>query len=268
MGIIGIDIGSSTTKIIFYKDNKIVFKKIYRDKYSKDNFYDFISVFNINKEEIEKIVFTGIGADKINKDDYNSYEIFFVEEFDAIANGGLYLSKKEEAIVVSVGTGTALIKVSKEGTKHLGGTGVGAGTLFNLCRKFLGTNSYDDILNLAKKGDITKVDLRIGDVTDKEIVTLPKDLTLANFGKMSVRAYDEDIAIGIINMIFEVIGMMVAFASINSDIKEAVLIGNIVDLPGVKEILKKIEFTHNVKFVIVDNVEYAVALGAIIKILK
>ena len=163
---------------------------------------------------------------------------------------------------------TLFIKVSKEGTKHLGGTGVGAGTLFNLCKKFLGTNSYDDILNLAKKGDITKVDLRIGDVTDKEIVTLPKNLTLANFGKMSEDANDEDIAIGIINMIFEVIGMMVAFASINSDIKEAVLIGNIVDLPGVKEILKKIEFTHNVKFMIVDDVEYAVALGAIIKILK
>ena len=41
-----------------------------------------------------------------------------------------------------------------------------------------------------------------------------------------------------------------------------------MDLTGVKEILKKIEFTHNVKFMIVDDVEYAVALGAIIKILK
>ena len=81
-------------------------------------------------------------------------------------------------------------------------------------------------------------------------------------------AQKEDIAIGIINMIFEVIGMMVAFASINSDIKDAVLIGNIVDLPGVKEILKKIEFTHKVNFSIVDDVEYAVALGAIIKTLK
>lgn len=268
MSIIGIDIGSSTTKIVEYKDEKIASKKIYREKYKKEDFEDFLFVNNINKQEITRIVFTGIGADKVKKEDYDINEICFVEEFDAIANGGLYLSKKEEALVVSVGTGTAFILVRKDGIKHLGGTGVGAGTLFNLCKKFLGTNSYDEILNLAKKGDITKVDLRIGDVTDKEIVTLPKDLTLANFGKMEDVAQKEDIAIGIINMIFEVIGMMVAFASINSDIKDAVLIGNIVDLPGVKEILKKIEFTHKVNFSIVDDVEYAVALGAIIKTLK
>ena len=66
-------------------------------------------------------------------------------------------------------------------------------------------------------------------------------------------------------MVFEVIGMMVAFASLKADYKDAILIGNIVAIPGVKEILKKIEFTHKMNFIVLDDAEYAVALGAVVK---
>lgn len=259
MSIIGIDIGSSTTKIIEYKNNRIVNKKILRKGYSKDELEKFLNENNIVPE---KLVFTGIGADKINFEEYN-IPFEKVEEFTAIAKGGLYLSKKQEAIVVSVGTGTALIEAKKNSIKHLGGSGVGAGTLFNICDKILGIKSFDEIFELAENGNIEKIDLRIGDITDKEIKTLPKDLTLSNFGKFEDDAKKEDIVIGLVNMIFEVIGMMSAFATINSDIKDIVLIGNITVLPSVSEMLKKIEFTHKVKFVVVSDAEYAVALGAI-----
>ena len=64
-------------------------------------------------------------------------------------------------------------------------------------------------------------------------------------------------------MVFEVIGMMTAFASINDNIKDIVLIGNIVSIPVVKDVLKKIEKTHNVKFTIPEEPQFAVAIGAI-----
>ena len=140
---------------------------------------------------------------------------------------------------------------------------MGAGTLLNLCKRFLDVNSFDEILELSEKGNLGKIDLRIGDVTDKEITTLPKDLTLANFGKFEEDAKKEDIVLGIVNMIFEVIGMMVAFSSINSDLKDAVLIGNIAALPMVDDILRKIEFTHRMNFIVPDDAEFAVAIGAI-----
>ena len=89
------------------------------------------------------------------------------------------------------------------------------------------------------------------------------DLTLSNFGKLEKDVKKEDLILGIINMIFEVIGMMAAFSLKNDTIKEVVLIGNIVTIPRVKEILKKIEKLHNISFIIPKNAEFGVALGAI-----
>lgn len=148
--------------------------------------------------------------------------------------------------------------------KHLGGTGVGAGTLTNLCDKFADAKSFEEIIELSKKGDLSNIDLRIADLTDEDIKTLPPELTLANFGKLKKDASKSDIVIGLVNMVFEVIGMMTAFASINDSIKDVVLIGNIACIPVVKDILKKIEKTHGLSFVIPENPQYAVVIGAIL----
>ena len=259
MSILGVDIGSSTTKIIEYKDERIENKIILREGFSKEKLEEFI---NNNKINVEKIVFTGIGSSKINKEDY-SIPTYIVDEFSAIAKGGLYLSKKENALVASVGTGTAFIDVNPNEIKHLGGTGVGAGTLFNICNRMLGIDSFDEIVKLAQLGNIEKIDLRIKDITTEVIPTLPLDLTLSNFGKFEKEAQKEDIVIGLINMIFEVIGMMAVFITSKRDIKDVILIGNITVIPGVRYVLDRIEKVQDIKFIVPENTEFAVVLGAI-----
>ena len=259
MSILGVDIGSSTTKIIEYENEKIKNKIILREGFSKEKLDKFILENNIN---VEKIVFTGIGASKINTENF-SVPVSFVDEFTAIAKGGLYLAGKEEALVASVGTGTAFIEVNETKVKHLGGTGVGAGTLFNICKRMLNIDSFDKIESLAKIGNVEKIDLRIKDITSDEIPTLPLDLTLSNFGKFEEDSKDEDIVIGLINMIFEVIGMMAVFITSNMNVKDVILIGNITVLPGVKYVLDRIEKVQNVKFIVPENSEFAVVLGAI-----
>ena len=262
MSIISIDIGTTTTKIIEYKDDKILNKEIISNKNEEEILDDFLNKNNISIQNIDKIVLTGIGANKI-KIEKNSIPINIVEEFKAIATAGLYLSKKEEVLVVSIGTGTALVRATKDEIKHLGGTGVGAGTLTNLCNQFAKTNSFKEIIELAKNGDLGKIDIRIGDITNKETNTLPLDLTLSNFGKLEKGFKNEDIVLGIVNMVFEVIGMMAAFSLKNDTIKDVVLIGNIVTIPRVKQILEKIEKTQNINFIIPENAEFGVAIGAI-----
>lgn len=262
--IIGIDIGSSTTKIIEYKENEIVNKKITANKDIIKEIDSFLYENKIDIKDIYRFVLTGIGANRIDVSKYN-VKTEIIKEFDAIGTGGLYLSGSEKAIVVSIGTGTAFVRADKLNLKHLGGTGVGAGTLTNLCKRFAGTKDFDEILNLSKIGNLDNVDLKIGDITEEKINTLPSDLTLSNFGNLKPSASNSDIILGILNMIFETIGMMAAFSSINDDIKEIVLIGNIVTLPCVKSILKKIENLYDISFIIPNEAQYAVALGAIIK---
>ena len=259
MSIIGIDIGSSTTKIIEYENEKIQNKLILREGFSKEKLEEFINKKNI---DVEKIVFTGIGASKINKEEFE-VPTFIVNEFSAIAKGGLYLAQKEKALVASVGTGTAFIHVNDNEAKHLGGTGVGAGTLFNICNRMLDIESFDEIVDLAKIGTVDKIDLRIKDVTTEEIPTLPLDLTLSNFGKFEKDAKKEDVVIGLINMIFEVIGMMAVFITSIKDIKDVILIGNITVIPGVRYVLDRIEKVQNINFIVPENTEFAVVLGAI-----
>lgn len=261
MSIIGIDIGSSTIKLIEYKENRITNRYISENKDYESVLDDFINKNSITN--INKIVLTGINAKKINMEKYK-VSVEYIEEFVAIARGGLYLGKKENAIIASIGTGTALIRAENNKFKHLGGTGVGAGTLTNLCSRFANTKSFNEIIELSKKGNLDNVDLRIKDLTDSNISTLPPELTLANFGKLKENASRADIVIGLINMVFEIIGMMTAFASINDTIKDVILIGNIAEIPVVKDILSKIEKTHELNFIIPNEHQYAVALGAII----
>ena len=186
MSIIGIDIGSSTTKIVEYENGKILNKAISENKNYESVLSDFINQNNI--KEIDKIVVTGINAKKINLGKYN-VPVNIVEEFIAIGTGGLYLTKKKKAIIASVGTGTALIRAEN-------GKGVGAGTLTNLCNRFVCTKSFDEIIELSKKGNLSNIDLRIADLTDEDIKTLPPELTLANFGKLKENASKADIVIG------------------------------------------------------------------------
>ena len=85
---------------------------------------------------------------------------------------------------------------------------------------------------------------------------------------MDKKAKNEDIVLGITNMVFEVIGMMCAFALKNDTIKDVLLIGNVTTIPRVKQILKKIEKMQGIKFIVPKNPQYAVALGAIREIKK
>lgn len=63
-----------------------------------------------------------------------------MEEFQAIGYGGLKLSGLTDALVVSMGTGTAYVRAGKDGMKHIGGSGVGGGTLMGLASRLVKEN--------------------------------------------------------------------------------------------------------------------------------
>ena len=90
----------------------------------------------------------------------------------------------------------------------------------------------------------------------------PEYMTAANFGKISDMATKSDVALGIINMVFEVAGMLAVFAARNHNIKNIVLTGNLTKVPQSKEIFNTLNGMFDVNFVIPENSQFSTVIGA------
>lgn len=153
--VIGIDIGSTTTKVAAIKLNndiiKIKTKAIDAITSATGAFGKMIMENHFKLENIEKINITGAGASKIT-DNLFGIKTNKIDEMIAIGAGGKYLSKKDQIIISNIGTGTAIIEVNGNNITHLGGTGVGGGTIIGLAKGLLKTSDFDTILQYALKG--------------------------------------------------------------------------------------------------------------------
>ena len=216
--------------------------------------------------DIEKVILTGVGSSHLKEPIY-ALPCEKVSEFECVARGGLYLSHLDEAVVVSMGTGTAIVHAKKNGndyiTNYLGGTGIGGGTLVGLSKIMLGMESIEHITELAADGSLDNVDLRIKDISSKEsMINLPPDMTAANFGKVSDVASNADIALAIINMVFETAGMLAIFAARSLKTKDIVLTGNLAAMPMANELFTSLSPKFGVNFIIPEKAQFATAIGA------
>lgn len=271
--IIGIDVGGSTTKIVgYWQDRRLLGVQRVVAKDPVTSVYGalgrFISENHLQLEQVEHIVLTGVGASHFEGDMYGIPTTRAVE-FEAIGLGGLELSGKEEALVVSLGTGTAFVEASRaNGSRHIGGSGVGGGTIVGLCSLLAQANNFDTVLQLAGKGDLHKVDLTIGDISTGDVGNMNKDVTAANFGKREDDAAAEDLVAGVLNMVFQTIGMLAVFATRSSPVRDVVLTGTLTVLPEARPIFDALESLHPVHFLIPENAVFATAIGAALSYLN
>jgi len=266
MIIIGIDIGGSSTKIIGVKDGVAMTPMQVEAADPITSVYGafgrYMSERGILLSDVSQIRVTGVGATYI-KDDIYHIPTVHVDEFKAIGIGGLRLSGLEKAIVVSMGTGTAFVYSDENMFYHMGGTGVGGGTIRGLCSRFIDVKNFDSIVELSESGDLSKIDLTIGDISSsKTNQYMSSTVTASNFGNMSDYAGKEDIALGIFNMVFQTIGMLAVFACKSEHTNDVVLSGKLSTVPSAAGLFAAIEELHGVRFHIPENSEYATAYGA------
>ena len=138
--VIGIDVGGSTTKIVGFRgsfDRASLIEPIFvraTDPVTATfgAFGKFLNDNSLTLDDVERVMITGAGSSFITNPIYD-LPCSKVEEFRAIGLGGLYLSGYKTAIVASLGTGTALVHAEEgKAPHHLGGTGMGGGTLVGL----------------------------------------------------------------------------------------------------------------------------------------
>jgi type II pantothenate kinase len=235
MGIImGIDIGGSTTKLAgIYEDRLIGSVKVEagdRETLLFGAIGKFLYRHNIGLGELDGICLTGVGASFFTGD-ILGIKTHRISEFEAIGQGGLKLTGLLEAIVASVGTGTAFVRAGKDGFRHLGGSGVGGGTLLGLSSLLLNEDEIPRIVSLARQGELGNVDLLINAVTNQKISMLPGSATAANFGALKRHTSKEDLAAGIFSLVFQTVGMLSVFACMNDSLRDVVLTGTVTEIP-------------------------------------
>lgn len=269
--VIGIDIGGSTTKIVGFREADGRLEWIEPQVIMADDpltatygaFGKFTDENGLSLSDIDRVMITGVGSSHIKNSLYG-LDCKRVEEFECIGRGGLYLSGLKDALVVSMGTGTAMVHATDSGIEYLGGTGVGGGTLVGLSKLLLGADSISDIERYAEDGNLGKIDLRIKDlVKENSLSELSRDLTASNFANLSGHATKDDIALGILNLVFETVGMVSIFAARWAGVKDIVLTGNVTTLSKCKK--KYDEFNnlgYGVNFIIPDRSGFATAIGA------
>ena len=184
------------------------------------------------------------------------------EEFVADGLGARFESKKDRMIVVSMGTGTSLVKCDGDDIEHIGGIGIGGGTLQGLSRLLLNTDDILQVSNMAMQGDISNINLLIGDISARPLPGLPMNAVASLFGKAKNNALPEDIAVGLICTVLQAIGSATILSSLGSDIREFVLIGNLTLLPQCRMVYPAMEKLYKVHFTIPKYSEFCTAIGA------
>lgn len=269
--IIGIDIGGSITKIVGFRHEEMFSPILVKAADPVASVYGalgkFMSLNKLSLEDIDQVMITGVGASFVTEKLYG-IPTGKVDEFKATAMGGLFLNELQKAVIVSMGTGTAFAIAEGTSVEHLGGTGVGGGTLLGLSNIMLNIRNFDDLLEIAKDGSLNNVDLKITDVMDGGLQGFPMDVTASNFGKVSDLATKSDTAIGIINLVLETIGMLSVFATKISNTKDVVLTGNLANLPQGERVFTILSQFYNIKFHISENAKFATAAGAAINFIK
>lgn len=263
--VIGIDVGISTTKIVGICNGRVVSPMRIKATDPVSSLYGAFGKYlydnKIQMSDVDHVMLTGVGTAYISKPVYG-LPTAKAGEFVADGLGACHESGKDRIIVVSMGTGTSLVRCDGDKIEHIGGIGIGGGTLQGLSRLLLKTDDIRTVSEMAVRGNISSINLRIGDISARPLPGLPMSAVASLFGNARSDASREDIAIGLIWTVLQSVGQSAVLASIGSNIREYVMIGNLTLLPQCRVVFPPIEKLYGVKFIIPEYSEFCTAIGA------
>jgi type II pantothenate kinase len=253
--IIAIDFGYSSIKYVVLDGCEFITKEVER--------WDFGDVFK-NLERIRSkypaiadVRVTGGKSFLLGKRE----DVNLANELEATCKGALHLAGLDEGLVVNCGTGVSMTYFDGKTVFHMGGTGVGGGTILGLSQLLLKIEKFEEIENLALEGDLSKIDLQVQDIVGKGIGVLPGDITASNFAKLEKQSR-EDIALGIINLVAETVACIAIPVSDKLKLDRIVLSGRLATSKVFIQNFKKICDLFSKETIQIDDSEFATAVGA------
>jgi type II pantothenate kinase len=198
-------------------------------------------------------------------DEVDGFRINKVDEMGALGLGGLALAEVESALVVSAGTGTAMVAARGDKINHVTGSAVGGGTLLGLSKLILGTADVHEVDRLALVGDAGRVDVMLTEAVGGEIGRLPREANAVNLGKLvrDVEFKREDLAAGLVRLVAQVIAVIAINAADAEGLEEIVMIGHLMDLESVQREVRLVGKFYDRDFTIPANPGFGTAIGAL-----
>ncbi len=262
---IGIDIGMTNIDLAIETGDGTAFKMM-RNRVSSAT--DQVrQALESAREALELGVIIGVTGGRYRDlpETVEGYAIRKVDEMRAVGLGGLALAGLDAALVVSAGTGTAMVAARGGDVHHVTGSAVGGGTLLGLSKLILGTDDVHEIDRLALAGDAAAVDIMLSEATGGQVGRLPAEANAVNLGKLD-RAEGfsgENLAAGLVRLVAQVIAVIAINAAAAEDLADIVLIGHLMDLASIRREVGLVGEFYGQTFIVPDNPGAGTARGVL-----
>ncbi|CAG8590777.1 2167_t:CDS:10, partial [Acaulospora morrowiae] len=124
------------------------------------------------------------------------YEVFTYSENDPMCFEDTLSSNMFPYMLVNIGSGVSILKVTgPDKFERISGTSLGGGTLWGLLSLLTKAKSFDEMLEMSKRGDNTNVDMLVGDIygTDYSKIGLKSTTIASSMGKVFKKNVEQDV---------------------------------------------------------------------------
>jgi type II pantothenate kinase len=196
----------------------------------------------------------------------NGYRIIKVDEMRALGLGGLTLSNLDSGLVVSAGTGAAMVAAGPDGIEHVTGSAVGGGTLLGLSKLILGTDDVYEIDSLAMDGDASAVDIMLTEAVGGEVGRLPASANAVNLGKLDREDgfSRQNLAAGLVRLVAQVIAVIAINAADASGMQNIIMVGHLMDLKSIQKEVHLVGEFYSRSFTIPANPGFGTVMGTLV----
>ncbi|MED5261334.1 MAG: hypothetical protein VX574_02895 [Myxococcota bacterium] len=220
---------------------------------------------------------TGAGASAFAGTFKGGEPLEIVGEFEAWARGSRVLLERAELaipdpfLLVSLGTGTSMLRVEGGTTTRIGGTALGGGTLVGLASRLCDCRDFDELCRMAVRGERHRADLVVADIYPGEDRPLPGDVTAASLEKLGRFALNDDeapgcddIAAALMGLVGENVAQLASALAAAGQLSTIVYGGSALrENPALTNLLVAIPSLQGRRATILPSGEYAGAVGAL-----
>ncbi len=200
-----------------------------------------------------------------------------VGEFDAWTRGcrvlleqsGLEVS--DPFLLVSLGTGTSMLRVEGDSHERVGGTALGGGTLVGLASRLCDCDDFEELRGMAERGQRRRADLVLADIYPGDDRPLPGDVTASSLEKLARQPGEheeapgrDDVAAALMGMVGENVALLAAALAVSRQLSTIVYGGSSLrENPALTQLLVAIPALQGLRALVFPSGEYSGAVGAL-----